>query len=95
MPILTTVILPNPAPVIATFVKVQYCENEYGYDIESIELYADAACKQLIADFCVEELPVAMQGVIYETIDNQRYREARVRGLRRLKADLEAMGARA
>jgi hypothetical protein len=90
MPIIATLTLPNPGPVISTFVRIQYEEREYGYEIESIEMYADAACKQLLGDFTLDELPATTQDIVCSAVDNQRYREARARGLLRLKADLEA-----
>ncbi|MDR5728038.1 MAG: hypothetical protein RB191_11495 [Terriglobia bacterium] len=90
MPIVTTLILPNPAPLVSTFVKVEYQESAYGFDITGVELHHDAACTKLAADFCIDELPRETQDRIYSAIDHQRYCEARARGLRRLKADLES-----
>lgn len=90
MPLITTLTLPNPGPVISTFVKIQYTEHEYGFDITSIEEYRDAACTKLHTDFCIDELPREAQDRIYSAIYYQRDRDARARGMRRLKADLEA-----
>lgn len=90
MPLITTLTIPNPGPLISTFVRIQYTENEYGFDIDAIELYHDAACKKIATEFSVDELPRETQDRIYTAIYYQRDRDARSRGMRRLKAALEA-----
>lgn len=90
MPLITTLTIPNPGPLISTFVRIQYTENEYGFDIDAVELYHDASCKKIATEFSVDELPRETQDRIYSAVSDKRERELRARGMRRLRADLEA-----
>jgi hypothetical protein len=84
---ITSITLPNPGPVLPTFIVIQYSESEYGFDISGVEMYADQACKHIITDFCVEELPRELQDRIYECVTAKRDQQRRDR--RRLLAQSE------
>lgn len=60
--------LPNPAPVCSTYIAIHFRDDPNEWDITSVELYADAECKKLLADFTIDELPRDTQEAIYAAL---------------------------
>lgn len=95
------IVLPNPGPVLSTFVCVHHTGNEQEWDITNIELYADVECTKLLADdIRVDQLPRDTQETIYASLEAYVSRSRRERGMLRLwNADQAAQmvleGARA
>jgi hypothetical protein len=77
--------LPNPAPVLSTFIAVHHRENDQDWEIVNIELYADVERTKLLADgIDIYELSRDQQEKIYAALeaytdDRRRQRRAQAR----------------
>jgi hypothetical protein len=88
------IVLPNPAPIMNTFVVVHYRDNESGWEITNVELYGDAELTVLHNDdIRIAEQSQAFQDKVYAALNNRTDPVKCERGMRRLWADIQADAA--
>lgn len=86
-----SITLPNTADVLSTWLVVHHKDNEFEWEITSIEMYADAEKTRLIYDdIQINELARDSQERIYAALEIEVAKRRCERGMRRLWNDILA-----